>query len=100
MLEAWCEENPQHTFFDQTAGTFLAAMNARLTVRKREQERDLILAYETGAFSRASKVKPLSHYLNALRSGGKPGAAASALGFFHSLKARGVPVSITRVSRN
>jgi hypothetical protein len=95
----WCEEGPPDTFLQQTAGTFLAAMNARLEVHRRQKERDLILAYETGAFSRASKTKPLSHYLNALRTD-KGSGAADALIFFNSLKARGVPVSITRVSRS
>jgi hypothetical protein len=66
---------------------------------RREAERDLILAYNSGAFSRASKVKPLSHYLKQLHRGDKRSDAAEALHFFGSLKAKGFPVSITRVPR-
>lgn len=60
----------------------------------------MILAYNTGAFSRASKPKPLSHYLRQLRRSEERSTAADAVSFFHSLKARGFPVSITRVPRD
>lgn len=58
-----------------------------------------MLAYQTGAFSRASKVKPLSHYLREMRRSGERSVAAEALSYFGSLKARGFPVSIKRVPR-
>lgn len=86
------------TFAEQTARTFMAALRGRAKLHKREAERDLALAYKTGAFSRASKVRPLSYYLKQMR-GGESNKAAQALAFFHGLKARGIPVKITRVPR-
>lgn len=74
-------------------------MQGRTKARKREAERDLILAYNTGAFSRASKVKPLSYYMRQLRGGGNRSTSADAINFFQAMKARGVPVTITRVPR-
>lgn len=95
----WCEEFSPDLFHQQTARTFLAACRGRARFRKREAERDLILAYNTGAFSRASKVKPLSHYLRQMRKGEERSIAADALGYFNTLKAKGISVSIKRVPR-
>lgn len=99
MFEAWCEEFPPHKFHEQTARTFIAACRGRNKAHKKAAERDLILAYNTGAFSRASKVKPLSHYLKQIRQTGERSTAADALSFFGSLKSRGFPVSIKRIPR-
>lgn len=99
LLEVWCEEYSPETFFEQTARTFIAAMNGRRKAQKRNAERDLILAYNTGAFSRATKVKPLNYYMNQLRGAGKRSASADALSFFGKMKAAGFPVSIKRVPR-
>lgn len=96
LLEAWCEDFSPDSFGQQTARTFIAAMRGRASARRRQAERDLILAYNTGAFSRASKVKPLSHYLRELR--GDDGSMA-ALSYFRALKSKGVNVTITRVPR-
>lgn len=93
-MEFWCEEFSPETFLEQTAQTFLAALNGRSEARGRQAERDLTLAYNTGKFAQASKVRPLRYYLSQLRGSD---TASSALGFFRSLQARGVPVSITRV---
>jgi hypothetical protein len=96
MLEIWCEEFAPDTFFEQSAQTFGASLRGRVERHRRDAERDLALAYHTGAFSRASKPKPLRHYLAQLRSSQDPGAGL--LGGFRALKARGLPVSIKRVN--
>ena len=98
-MESWCEEFSPDLFFEQTARTFLAAIRGRVKAHKRNAERDLMLAYNTGAFSRATKVKPLSYYMKQLNRSDEGSAAAAAIGFFHSLKARGFDVSINRVPR-
>jgi hypothetical protein len=95
----WCEEFEPESFWTQTAQTFTAALRGRLESRRRGAERDLTLAYWTGAFSRASKVRDLDHYLQSLRApqdGSKGGMAVfSAL---KELKARGLPVEIKRLN--
>lgn len=98
LLEGWCEEFAPENFAEQTARTFMAALRGRAKFHKREAERDLILAYNTGGFSRASKVKPLGHYLSQIRKGGGRPSSAQAVAFFHGMKARGFAVKIERVS--
>lgn len=74
-------------------------MQGRVSAQKRQAEKDLILAYNTGAFARASgkQVKSLRYYLSQLRDDQSPqSATASAFNFFSSLKARGMPIEITR----
>jgi hypothetical protein len=55
-------------------------------------------AYLTGAFAGiafSGKLKPLEHY----RANKREATDASAISFFLSLKARGVPVKVSRESR-
>lgn len=99
LLENWCEEFGPDTFLQQTAQTFTASLNGRISAHRCAAERDLILAYQTGAFSRAAKVQPLQHYLDQLRAPDQNLVHAKLIAAFQSLKARGLPVTITRVPR-
>lgn len=59
----------------------------------------MALAYHAGAFSRASKVKPLDYYLKRMRSGGDQSRGGMALlSELRSLKAAGLPVEIRRLN--
>jgi hypothetical protein len=67
--------------------------------REYRAKRDTLLAYQTGAFAGLAfngKLKAFAHYAD---SDGQPVSNAQAIGFFHRLKARGVPVKIERVDR-
>jgi hypothetical protein len=97
LLEIWCEEFTEDTFWRQSFQTFLASLNGRVEAHRNNAKRDMALAYHTGAFSRASKARPLSHYLGQLDKGRSK--AADALSFFSAMKAKGLPVKITRVVR-
>lgn len=71
---------------------------------RRRDRRDLLLAWQSGGFSGLAfngKLKPFRHYAAQMgRSQSDSGGLAPALHFFHSLKARGVPVKIERISRD
>lgn len=77
-----------------------AALRGRAGAAKRQSKRDLLLAYHTGAFAGAAfngKLKPFNEYV----SDDEPAddralKHAHAIAFFHRLKARGMPVEITR----
>jgi hypothetical protein len=73
-----------------------AALRGRRKRDELQAKRDLVTAYRTAAFSGAAfagKLRPLSEYLNEANPRNKH---AAALHFFHSLKARGIPVKIER----
>jgi hypothetical protein len=63
-------------------------------------ERDLILAYHTGAFSSSSKVKPLKYYLSQLRAPEPRTSNAALIAKFKAMQAKGLPIKITRVERS
>lgn len=70
---------------------------------KVEQEYDLSISQawhgaRFNALAQAGKLRGLSSYLGK-RHAGKKSAAASAIAFFHAMKAAGVPVTISRVPR-
>lgn len=50
------------------------------------------------ALAQNNKLRGLSSYLTKRNAGGKS-SAASAIAFFHAMKAAGLPVTITRVER-
>lgn len=96
MLETWSGEFDPDTFFEQTAQTFSASLRGR---NRSRAEHGLILAYHTGAFSRATNVKPLKHYLSQL-GGSEPSISNAALiTKFKSMQASGLPIKLTRVER-
>jgi len=79
-----------------------AALQGRRNADKYEAERQLRMAWHIGAFSGAAfggKLKSFQHYRRQMDSDGKS-PAAQAIGFFHALKAKGVPIKIERVPRN
>jgi hypothetical protein len=95
-LEVWCGAFGPETFFEQTAQTFSASLRGRNIGLS---ERDLILAYHTGAFSSSAKVKPLSYYLNQLRGPEPKISNAGLIAKFKAMQASGLPIKITRVPR-
>lgn len=76
-----------------------AALRGRRNANKSRAERELLLAYRTGAFAGAAfngKLKPFDHY----RLQTRPNAShISAVSFFHSQRAKGLAVKIERVER-
>jgi len=95
----WCEEFSPETFLEQTAQTFKAALRGRRKADKYRVERETLLAYQTGAFAGLAingKLKSFRHYSSQTEGGEK---RSTALHFFHSLRARGFPVSIQRIER-
>jgi hypothetical protein len=80
--------------------TMVAALRGRRNADKLRSRRDLLLAYHSGAFAGAAfngKLKPFDHYARNVESGdGQQLQHANAIAFFHRLKAKGVPVEITR----
>lgn len=70
---------------------------------KSEREYDLAIAGQWhgarfNALAQNGKLRSLSNYLTK-RSAGKKSTLASAISFFHSMKAAGFPVEITRTPR-
>lgn len=70
---------------------------------KAEREYDMAIAQQWhgarfNALAQVGKLRNLSNYLTK-RTAGKKSALASAISFFHSMKAAGFPVEITRVPR-
>lgn len=68
-----------------------------------DREYDLAIAQahhaaRFNALAQVGKLKGLSNYIGK-RASGKKSALASAISFFHSMKAAGFPVTITRVER-
>lgn len=77
-----------------------AALRGRRNADRLRSKRDLLLAYHSGAFAGAAfngKLKPFDHYVSEAAPGDERTLKhAHAIAFFHRLKARGVPVEITR----
>jgi hypothetical protein len=76
----------------------IAALRGRQKANKAAAERDLLLAWHTGAFTGAAfngNLKSFDHYSKP-QTDGRPLQHAQAIAFFHRLKAKGVPVEITR----
>jgi hypothetical protein len=78
----------------------VAALHGRREAHNADAKRDLLLAYHTGAFAGAAfagKLKPFKEYLTETEPrDDRPLQHAKAIAFFHTLKARGFPVEITR----
>jgi hypothetical protein len=78
----------------------IAALQGRREAHKADAKRDLLLAYHTGAFAGAAfagKLKPFKEYLAETGpDDSRPLQHAKAIAFFHTLKAKGFPVEITR----
>ncbi len=75
-----------------------AALRGRRNADKLRAKRDLLLAYHSGAFAGAAfngKLKPFAEYAQEKDDGPRL-KRARAISFFHALKAKGVPVEITR----
>jgi len=68
-------------------------MEGAALAAKRAFELALVTAYHTEAFARQKRLKSLSSYLAEPKA---HSSHAHAVAFFHRLKARGVPVEITR----
>lgn len=72
-------------------------------VLRQEREYDLVIAQgwhaaRFNALAQTGKLRGLATYIGK-RASGKRSQAADALAFFHSMKAKGFPVEITRVPR-
>jgi hypothetical protein len=78
----------------------VAALHGRRASHKADAKRDLLLAWHTGAFAVAAfagKLKPFKEYLADAETGDNRRLQhAQAIAFFHRLKAKGLPVEITR----
>lgn len=77
----------------------VAALRGRLEANKHQAKRDLLNAYHAGAFAGAAsvgKLKPFDEYAPKAPSDQMRAQAAKAISFFHSMKARGLDVQITR----
>lgn len=71
---------------------------------KAEREYDLAIAQvwhgaRFNALAQVGKLRGLSNYIGK-RATGKKSTLASAVSFFHSMRAAGFPVTITRVERS
>lgn len=71
---------------------------------RQEREYDLSIAQQWhgakfNALAQVGKLKSLSNYIGKRATGGKKSTLASAIAFFHSMKAAGFPVEISRVER-
>jgi hypothetical protein len=76
----------------------VAALHGRRAAHKADAKRELLLAYNTGAFAGiafAGKLKSFDEYAREPDAGHRL-ENARAIHFFHALKARGVPIEITR----
>jgi hypothetical protein len=76
----------------------IAALRGRQKADERRSKRDLLLAWHTGAFSGAAFAGKLKSFDEYARPAGDQQHLqhAKTIAFFHRLKARGVPVEITR----
>jgi hypothetical protein len=86
----------------ETPHSFINAMKGSALRRKRELDLGIYTAWHTAVFALGMyggklKGKTLSDFLS---SDGPPrrSKSAEAIAFFHTLKARGVPVEITRLN--
>jgi hypothetical protein len=97
----WCSFGfSPDTFLDQTAATFAASLRGRAKVREHEAERDLSLAWHTGAFvgaAYAGKLKRLSEYQGKKQSSSqqKPGDMLAVL---KMLRDKGAPMNIRQIN--
>lgn len=77
-----------------------AALRGRRNADKLRAKRDLLTAYHTGAFAGlafAGKLKPFSEYVNDDEAeDGRRLQHAQAIAFFYRMKAKGLPVEISR----
>lgn len=66
----WIDAFPSDpdAFWHQTPRSFQVCMEGVRKRMQREAEGRLIAAYETAAFTRAEKLKPLDHYLKKAKS--------------------------------
>lgn len=100
-MEIWAEDFDPDSFWRQTPVTMRAALRGRRNADKLRAKRDLLTAYHTGAFAGLAfggKLKPFSEYAG---DEDHPDDArrlehAQAIAFFHRLKAKGLPVEISR----
>lgn len=77
----------------------VAALRGRLEANKHRAKRELLNAYNTGAFAGAAsvgKLKSFDEYVPKDSSEQTRVENAKAIHFFHTLKARGLDVQITR----
>jgi hypothetical protein len=79
----------------ESPASFVNAMEGAAEMRREAYDLALAQAWHTEAFAREKRLKKLSDYQG--KKSGKRSVAADAVAFFHSLKARGVPVEIRRV---
>lgn len=95
----WCSYGfSPDTFLDQTAATFAASLRGKAKVREQEAERDLSLAWHTGAFvgaAYAGKLKRLSEY-----QGKKPPKQSprDMLAVLKGLRENGAPMNIRQIN--
>lgn len=74
-------------------------MEGAARAAQRQVERDVALAWEVERMAREKRLRPLKHYLNDL----KPRAPVSShelVAAFESMKAGGLPVTITRLKKD
>lgn len=95
----WCSFgfNPD-TFLDQTAATFAASLRGKAKAREQDAERDLSLAWHTGAFVGAAyvgKLKRLSEYQGKKPLKQKPSDMIAVL---KMLKDNGAPMTIRQIN--
>lgn len=86
-------------FWQQTPRSFVAIMRGMARAAKRQADLVIVNAWHTAVFGLSGysgKLRNLSHYMGQERSEEQRSKSAAAVAFFHSLKARGVPVEITR----
>lgn len=79
-----------------------AALRGRRNLDKRRARHELLIAYQTGAFAGLAfngELKEFAHYASQASDDRKP-QHIQAVAFFHGLKAKGLPVSIERVTRH
>src|SRR5690242_891092 len=96
----WSEEFDPDSFWHQTQATMTAALLGRREAHNADAKRDRLLAYHTGTFAGLAfggKLKPFDEYFTEADPADRQALKhAHAIAFFHSLKARGVPVEISR----
>lgn len=95
----WSAEFEPHTFLDQTAATFAASLRGRAKAREREAERDLSLAWHTGAFVGAAwsgKLKKLSEYQD--KKPAKQQKPSEMLAVLQMLHDNGAPMTIRQIN--
>jgi hypothetical protein len=76
-----------------------AALRGRRKADKLQARRDLLRAYNTGAFAAAGfagELKSFDQYVSDEPDDGRKLNYANGIAFFHALKAKGFPVEIKR----